>query len=113
MCKNKGAAAAAEEEEGPAENSSEAYVNTADSKLGMLYTAVARHLLARTAAAADSAAGVENDPGPNENKEGEAESTAGRPRARWSHKRKLVGRKWDLVLSEAQGQSIPWTKISG
>ena len=34
-------------------------------------------------------------------------------RARWSHKRKLVGRKWDLVLSEAQGQSIPWTKIGG
>jgi hypothetical protein len=57
---------------------------TPGSKLGMLFTAVLEALLA-----ADARPGA---------------------KARWVH-RSTPGLRWDLLLSEAQGQSIPWKKI--
>jgi len=58
---------------------------TADSKLGMLHTALLEYLLNPT-------------PG------------RGKTVARWEW-RKAPGLRWNLMLSEAQGQSIPWKKI--
>ena len=57
------------------------------SNLGMLHTALLRHLLQPLAPASTS-----------------------RPLAKWQWRR-TPGLKWNLMLSEAQGQSIPWKKM--
>ena len=60
---------------------------TKDSKLGMLYVALLQHLL--------------KPPPPG----------AEKPRYKWAWKR-APGARFDLFLSEAQGQSVPWKKLA-
>jgi hypothetical protein len=69
---------------------------TADSKLGMLYVAVLQRLLRPPTASLAT-------PG----RDAKGRRRAG---AKWTWKR-TPGLCWHLWLSEAQGQSVPWTKL--
>lgn len=72
-----------------------AVIPTADSKLGMLYVAVLQHLIRPTKSS--SVNGCNN---------GDKERCV----AKWTWKR-TPGLRWHLLLSEAQGQSVPWKKL--
>ncbi len=74
-----------------------AVVPTAESKLGMLYVAVLKQLL------------ESNNSSASRLKKG-----GKKVKVHWQHRRALpMGARstWDLLLSEAQGQSIPWKKL--